>query len=81
MLEFTDIYPGVFIESIPEESRKNIMSFEQWVQNYKPYLMKEISRAIAQQWLSQIKTLLTTIEANNERDREMYESDDRGKWS
>ncbi len=74
MVECSDIYPGIFIESISDEERKHLEPFKKWVQNYKPYFVQEISRDVAQQWLSQAKSLLSTIQENNERDRLMYES-------
>lgn len=74
IIECSDIYRGVFIESVADEQRKHLEPFKKWVQNYKPYLIQEISHDVAQQWLSQAKTLLAIIEKNNERDRLMYES-------
>ena len=74
MFELSNIYPGFFIECVPKQEQKNIVPFKQWIQDYKPYFIQEISQDVAQQWLRQVKSVLATIQANTERERMMYES-------
>jgi hypothetical protein len=67
ILEITPAYKWHFIE--PEEGEQSI-TFEEFLKNYKPCAIREISKETAQEWLSKIDELLTIIEAN---DRTIFE--------
>ena len=74
MFELSNIYPVFFIECVPKQEQKNIVPFKQWIQDYKLYFIQEIFQYVAQQWLRQVKSVLATIQANTERERMMYKS-------
>jgi len=45
------------------------ISFEQFMKTYKPILVAEINRALAQQWLEQANSILQRIAKSVERQR------------
>ena len=57
ILEITPIFPGDFYD-------EDKTSYNQWIQNYKPYLLRKLSKEVAQQWLDQADCLLKKIEEN-----------------
>jgi len=67
IFEITPIYPGGFGNS---DHRKQSISYDQWIQNYKPYLIRKISRNVAEQWLIQTNGILEQITENIRRMRE-----------
>ena len=48
---------------LPEE-RNSYKSYDEWIQNYSPYLIKKISKKTAQVWLKKTKKILKHIEKN-----------------
>jgi hypothetical protein len=66
IFEVTLLYPYHF--SDPAETG-NVISYDQWIQGYKPYLIRRIPRTVAEQWLVQANKILQQIEKNVERFR------------
>ena len=60
IFELTPLYPGLF----DTEEKKYPVPFKEWMQNYKPFLMRTIPREVAQKWLEQANSILKTIEVN-----------------
>ncbi len=59
-LEVSLPYPWLFSDPKPSE---NYYSFDEYIKNYKPIAVYEISRETAQQWLEQCNTILDTMDA------------------
>jgi hypothetical protein len=59
-LEISSTYPWLFVDPEPSE---NYYSFDEYIKNYKPIAVYEISRETAQQWLEQCNTMLDTMDA------------------
>lgn len=68
VIEFSDIYPKIFIECVPIPERSAIAPFKQWMQTYKPYLTHTIPKKIGQQWLEKVKSILVVIEKASNQD-------------
>jgi hypothetical protein len=64
IFEVTPFYPYMYCD--PEEE-PNYVSYEEWIKTYKPYFIREISIAVAQEWLKQAEFILKTIENNIEK--------------
>jgi hypothetical protein len=64
IFEVTPYYPGGF--GNPKRAAK-FTPYKQWIKKYKPYLIRIISRNVAQQWLDQCNTILNQIEENIKR--------------
>lgn len=47
----------------------NSVLYEQWIKDYKPFLIRKIPRNVAQQWLDQANQILKQIEENIKRMR------------
>ena len=60
--EVTPIYPGNFF--VEPEKEHEIVPYDQWIQNYEPILIRQISKHTAQVWLEQANSILQLIEAN-----------------
>ncbi|HSC25176.1 MAG TPA: hypothetical protein VLB80_03115 [Candidatus Babeliales bacterium] len=58
IFEVTPFYPYMYCE--PEEE-SNYIPYNEWIKTYKPYLIREIPRAIAQEWLKQAEYIIQTI--------------------
>lgn len=61
-LEITPVYPWHFSEPKPTDQ---YYSYEEFIKNYKPLAVVEISKETAQRWLQQIEALLKIIEQND----------------
>jgi hypothetical protein len=59
-LEVSSTYPWLSRDPEPSE---NYYSFDEYIRNYKPIAVYEISRETAQQWLEQCNTILDTMDA------------------
>jgi hypothetical protein len=57
IIEFTPVYGGHFKDDYP-------INYDQWLKNYKPYLITKISKETAKEWLIQAETILDLIENN-----------------
>ncbi|HSC24712.1 MAG TPA: hypothetical protein VLB80_00645 [Candidatus Babeliales bacterium] len=64
IFEITPLYP--FFYDTPKELSS--ISYNEWIKNYKPYVIKVIPKEIAQQWLQQANALIKQIDANIVRD-------------
>jgi hypothetical protein len=60
-LEITPTYPWTFIDPEPEET---FISYNQFIQNYHSYIIKEISRDIISQWHKETERLLKIVNDN-----------------
>jgi hypothetical protein len=58
-LEISPIYPWHFRD--PKEG-EIFVPYKEWIKSYKPVCIVEIQRKIAQQWLSQAKSIMEEIE-------------------
>lgn len=72
IFEITPDFPGQPTyrfndEPLSLEEQENYKKYEEWIKNYKPLLIRVISREIAQQWLDQANEILTAIEDNIKR--------------
>ncbi|HSC25172.1 MAG TPA: hypothetical protein VLB80_03095 [Candidatus Babeliales bacterium] len=61
IIEITPCYPYLYCEPTEEP---NYISYNEWIKTYKPYLIREIPHAIAQEWLKQAEYIIQTIESN-----------------
>jgi hypothetical protein len=64
----------IYLEITPNyryRKGKKHISYSEFIKNYRPLIMREIGREIAQEWLSKIDELLKIIEAN---DRKIFKS-------
>ena len=63
ILEITPLYPYF------DDEKKNTfyISYDEWIKNYKPYLIRKIPMEIARQWLTQANEIIQRINANIER--------------
>jgi hypothetical protein len=64
ILEVTPFYPYLYCD--PEEE-SHYVSYEEWIKNYQPLIVRKISKKIAQEWLEQAETIIKRINANIER--------------
>ena len=62
ILEITPDYPWTFVDP---KSGENYITYDEFIKNYKPYVIREISREIAQQWLDKTAELIHIIEVND----------------
>jgi hypothetical protein len=58
-LEISSSYPWLFVDPEPSD---NFYSFEQYLANYKPIALHEISKETAGQWIKQSEVLLQSME-------------------
>lgn len=65
-----------------KEEKKDYVPFEQFIKNYKPYVITELSVEIVREWLRQTEHLLEAIESNdakylvkNEEDEKLHQAD------
>lgn len=63
-LEFTSVYGGGYFD--PEDIN-GIAAYEQFLKNYKSYVIVTISQRTAQQWLAQANDILKHIDENVKR--------------
>lgn len=63
VFKVTPLYPYMYSEP---EKETDYIPYEQWIKNYKPYLMIILPKVIAEQWLKQAKHVVNTIQ-NNEK--------------
>lgn len=75
IFEITPCFPGkptYWFEKEPfsQEEIENSLWYEQWIKDYKPLLIREIPREVAQKWLDQAHEILETIEENIVRMKE-----------
>jgi hypothetical protein len=69
IFEITPVYPYHYCD--PEEE-PNFIPYEEWMKDYKPFLIRTIPKDVAQQWLEQTKVLLKQITKNiKKREKEM----------
>lgn len=61
IFEATPLYPYFSCE--PEDGQ-NYIPYDQWIQNYKPYLTRKIPKKVAQQWYKQAHNIIVQIEEN-----------------
>lgn len=64
IFEVTPCYPYLFCDPAEEP---DYVSYDQWIKDYKPYLVKTISTEVAQQWLEQANSIVEQIGLNVER--------------
>jgi len=64
--EITPVYKWHSRDPEPEEEDAFI-SYEQFIKNYKPYMITEVSRDVVREWLRQTERLLAIIKANDEK--------------
>ena len=62
--EISPVYPWLF--SSPQEGEV-FVKFRQWLKDFKPYVVRKISKETAKQWVKQLQDLLKVIEANDKR--------------
>lgn len=62
MLEITEDYPWTFLPD--DETNPHFISYENFMQSYKPFYTRIIPKEVAEQWLKQCKSLLQTIHDN-----------------
>lgn len=65
IFEVTPIYPGNFFVEPGKEHE--IVPYDQWIKNYEPLLIRQISKHTAQVWLEQANSILQLIETNMKR--------------
>ena len=70
ILEIAPFYPFHY-KNFEDDSF--FIPYEEWIKQYAPYLLQEIPKKVAQQWLHQIDSLLVTIRENTEREQVAYE--------
>jgi len=63
-LEISSSYPWLFLDPEPSD---NYYSFDDYVANYKPIAVHEISRETAEQWIKQSEALLQSMERPPQR--------------
>jgi hypothetical protein len=69
IFEITPVYPYHYCD--PEEE-PNFIPYEEWMKDYKPFLIRTIPKDVAQRWLEQTKLLLKQIKKNiKKREKEM----------
>ena len=61
-LEITQYYTWTFDEPEPGE---NYITYDEFIKNYKPYIIREIPREIIQRWYDKTEKLIRIIEAND----------------
>lgn len=64
VLEVTPSYPYFFCDP---EDEPNYISYQEWIKNYRPYLITTISNETAQKWLLQAHEIINQIQANIQR--------------
>jgi len=52
----------LYVACDPQE--QNYVSYEEWIKNYKPFLIKKISKEVVQQWLDQANFIVEQIDNN-----------------
>ena len=62
--ELSPVYPWFFADS---EEGETVIPFRQWLKNFKPYVVRKISKETAKQWVKQLQDLLKVIEENDKR--------------
>ncbi|HEV2917412.1 MAG TPA: hypothetical protein VGW78_06740 [Candidatus Babeliales bacterium] len=73
IFEITPHYKYHFCE--PDET-PSFISYEEWIKDYKPYLIRVVPRDIAHQWLNQAREILNAIDENTERERKIFENNE-----
>jgi hypothetical protein len=66
ILEITPVYRWHFKDPTPKEKGEYI-TYKQFIKNYKPYVVTEISADTIREWLEQTKYLLSLIEFNDDK--------------
>lgn len=66
ILEITPVYKWHSTDPTPEE-KKEYVTYKQFIKNYKPYVVTEISQETIHEWLEQTKYLLALIESNDDK--------------
>jgi len=56
-----------------DEEESNYIAYEDWIKNYKPYLIRTLSRETAQQWLEKANYIVEQIDKNIARWRAQIE--------
>ncbi len=74
IFEITLRYPGFFVE---EDEFIVMPSYEDWIKNYQPTIIRVISKDIAQKWLEQANKILLYIK--EQFDRNIDKGDDNQK--
>lgn len=59
ILEITPNYPWHFSDPTPEE---NFIPYEQWIKDYKPFIIRTIPQEVAKRWLAQVEHLIEVFE-------------------
>jgi hypothetical protein len=65
-LEITPTYPWHF-DNDEAESNKRYILYDEFIKNYKPYVIRELSKKTAQRWLKQAQELIQIIESNDSK--------------
>lgn len=69
IFELTPIYPW----EDDDNDNEDFISYEEWIKDYKPLFVAEISRSIALEWLKKTEELIETMKANNKHLKEFNE--------
>jgi len=64
-LEITPSYKWHFLEPAPEES--NYITYDEFIKNYKPHVMIELSIDIMKKWLRQTERLIAQVVFNDDK--------------
>lgn len=62
--ELSPAYPWFFSE--PQEG-ETFLKYSEWLKDYKPYVVRQISREVVEGWVQQLEEVLKIIEANDKR--------------
>ena len=61
VFEVSPCYPYLFSEP---EQEPHYVSYSEWIKDYKPYIVRKVSKEIAQQWLEQASSIVQQINEN-----------------
>ncbi len=64
IFEITPCYPYLFCE--PTE-QPDYIPYKEWIKTYQPYLIQEIPKKTAQEWLTQAEYIIKIIKTNEEK--------------
>lgn len=59
IFEVTPFYPFMYPNA---ETELNYIAYEEWIKNYKPYIVKILSKKTALQWLNQANSIIEQID-------------------
>jgi hypothetical protein len=71
IFEVTPIYPYMYEDA---EKEPSYVPYKEWIKDYKPLLIRKISKEVAQKWLKDANTIVEQINNNIAHWREAEES-------